>query len=95
MFFDREWNYRGDKRGLAGLPSRLTGISEAMLRGEAELGEFAVARRLSWAARRETTRVEDIAYCLEGIFDVTMPLLYGEGMKAFYPAADGHLTEHG
>jgi hypothetical protein len=42
-----------------------------------------VARRMSWAANRQTTRVEDIAYCLIGIFDVNMPLLYGEGRKAF------------
>ena len=40
---------------------------------------------MSWAALRETTRPEDIAYCLMGIFDVNMPLLYGEGeKKAFY-----------
>ena len=38
---------------------------------------------MSWAAHRETARVEDIAYCLLGIFDVNMPLLYGEGKRAF------------
>jgi hypothetical protein len=38
---------------------------------------------MSWAAARETTRVEDLAYCLLGIFDVNMSLIYGEGMKAF------------
>ncbi|KUJ13975.1 uncharacterized protein LY89DRAFT_736977 [Mollisia scopiformis] len=38
---------------------------------------------MSWAARRETTRVEDIAYCLMGFFNVSIPLLYGEGKKAF------------
>jgi hypothetical protein len=38
---------------------------------------------MSWAARRTTTREEDSAYCLLGIFDVNMPLLYGEGSKAF------------
>lgn len=38
---------------------------------------------MSWAARRKTTRREDIAYCLMGIFDVNMPFLYGEGDKAF------------
>lgn len=42
-----------------------------------------VAQRMSWAANRVTTRVEDMAYCLLGIFDVNMPLLYGEGPKAF------------
>lgn len=38
---------------------------------------------MSWASERETTRIEDIAYSLLGIFDVNMPLLYGEGNKAF------------
>jgi hypothetical protein len=38
---------------------------------------------MSWAARRQTTRVEDSAYCLLGLFEVNMPLLYGEGQKAF------------
>ncbi|KLU81719.1 hypothetical protein MAPG_00803 [Magnaporthiopsis poae ATCC 64411] len=47
------------------------------------LGSYSISTRMSWAARRKTTRVEDIAYCLLGIFDVAMPLLYGEGLKAF------------
>lgn len=38
-----------------------------------------IAKRLSWAAKRETTRPEDLAYCLLGVFGVHMPLLYGEG----------------
>ena len=38
---------------------------------------------MSWASERETTRIEDIAYSLLGIFDVNMPLLYGEGNRAF------------
>lgn len=38
---------------------------------------------MSWAARRETTRPEDIAYCLLGIFGINMPLLYGERVKSF------------
>jgi len=39
--------------------------------------------KMSWASKRETSRTEDIAYCLMGIFDINMPLLYGEGKKAF------------
>ena len=38
---------------------------------------------MSWASARKTTRVEDIACSLLGLFDVNMPLLYGEGKKAF------------
>ncbi|KAK3386709.1 heterokaryon incompatibility protein-domain-containing protein [Podospora didyma] len=47
------------------------------------LENCSVAQRLSWASRRNTTRVEDAAYCLLGIFGVNMPLLYGEGLRAF------------
>lgn len=47
------------------------------------LSTYSVAARLSWAAGRETTRGEDTAYSLLGLFDVNMPLLYGEGDKAF------------
>ncbi|KAK4043937.1 heterokaryon incompatibility protein-domain-containing protein [Parachaetomium inaequale] len=47
------------------------------------LESFSVATRMSWAANRTTTREEDTAYCLLGIFGVNMPLLYGEGPGAF------------
>lgn len=45
------------------------------------LFEFSVAERMSWAENRETKREEDKAYSLLGIFDIHMPLIYGEGMK--------------
>ena len=47
------------------------------------LPELSIAQRMSWSAGRRTARVEDEAYCLLGIFDVSMPMLYGEGRKAF------------
>lgn len=61
----------------------VTGINDEALSGRG-LRVYSVAQRMSWAASRETTRDEDIAYCLMGLFDVNMPLLYGEGgVKAF------------
>ncbi|OAX37463.1 hypothetical protein K503DRAFT_771461 [Rhizopogon vinicolor AM-OR11-026] len=42
-------------------------------------GSFGVDRRMAWAARRKTTRVEDVAYSLMGIFDVSLQIAYGEG----------------
>lgn len=45
--------------------------------------QASIAERMSWACKRETTRIEDIAYCLMGIFEVNMPMLYGEGDRAF------------
>lgn len=83
-FFDSEWAYRGSKSDLGDLIASITGIPESILSHQARLSDFAVARRMSWAAHRQTTRVEDMAYCLLGIFDVNMSLIYGEGMKAFY-----------
>ena len=47
------------------------------------LNQASIAERMSWAAKRKTTRQEDEAYCLLGIFGVNMPLLYGEGPGAF------------
>ena len=42
-----------------------------------------IATRMSWAPKRKTSRIEDMAYCLLGLFQVNMPLLYGEGQRAF------------
>jgi hypothetical protein len=82
-FLDKTWKYYGNKEGLAWEVARISGISEAVLMGKQPLADVPVAVRMSWAAMRETTREEDIAYCLLGIFDVNMPMLYGEGEKAF------------
>jgi hypothetical protein len=54
-----------------------------VLLGYASLEQMSVAQRMHWASRRRTTRIEDMAYCLMGIFGVNMPLLYGEGDQAF------------
>ncbi|KAF5011009.1 hypothetical protein FDECE_2879 [Fusarium decemcellulare] len=45
--------------------------------------EASVAERMSWLSRRETTRIEDMAYCMLGLFGIHMPLVYGEGPRAF------------
>lgn len=44
---------------------------------------FCIGERMSWASKRKTSRIEDVAYCLMGIFSVNMPLMYGEGDRAF------------
>jgi ankyrin repeat protein len=61
-----------------------TNIPTPVLCGETSIYSINIAARMRWAANRETTRGEDIAYSLLGLFDVHMPLLYGEGrIKAF------------
>lgn len=61
----------------------ITGIHHKMLEGGADPESFSVAQRMSWVSKRTTTRTEDIAYSLLGIFGVNMPMLYGEGERAF------------
>lgn len=63
---------------------KITGIGEEVLRDPMAICRTSVAQRMSWAARRQTTREEDTAYALMGLFSVNMPILYGEGQqKAF------------
>ncbi|KAK4664154.1 uncharacterized protein QC763_0082980 [Podospora pseudopauciseta] len=84
IFHDRDWNERGTKDSLSSLLSKITTIPEELLRVDKRLDHYAVGRRMSWASMRKTTRREDEAYCLLGIFNVNMPLLYGEGEAAFF-----------
>ncbi|KAL2670246.1 hypothetical protein Neosp_014713 [[Neocosmospora] mangrovei] len=82
-FFDREWTFVGAKTDLHSVLSATTGIEGSVLSDCSRLRYVPVARRMSWAANRKTTRIEDEAYCLLGIFGINMPLIYGEGQKAF------------
>jgi hypothetical protein len=78
QFFTREGRRLGDKRSLEQQIQEIAGIPIPALRGT-PLSRFSVDERLKWAERRQTTRKEDWAYCLLGIFGVFMPLIYGEG----------------
>lgn len=73
----------GTKTSLATQIQEASGIPEPFLKGERQPQEASVAMRMSWLSRRITTKPEDIAYCILGLFNVNMPLLYGEGDKAF------------
>ena len=79
-FFSREGRRLGDKRSLEPQIHEITGIAIPALRGS-PLSQFGVDERFKWAETRQTTREEDWVYCLLGIFDVSMPLIYGEGRE--------------
>jgi hypothetical protein len=79
-FFSREGKRLGDKRILERQIHEITRIAVPALRGT-PLSDFGVDERLSWSENRQTTRKEDEAYSLLGIFDIQMPLLYGEGRE--------------
>jgi hypothetical protein len=88
-FFSKEGERLGDKRSLEQHIHEVTGIPVKALRGSL-LSDFSVPERMLWAEKRETTRKEDKAYSLLGIFDVYMPLIYGEGGEnAFKRLRDG------
>lgn len=87
--FARDWSFIGDRDSLVDQISRATGIQEVYLRTHQGnrldyLRRASAVQKINWASTRETTREEDIAYCLLGLLDVNMSLRYGEGgTKAF------------
>jgi hypothetical protein len=70
------WSREGSQRDLL---SKITGITDFH-----RFQTASIAQKMSWMANLHTTRIEDIAYCMLGLFGVYMPLLYGEGERAFY-----------
>ncbi|KXX73016.1 Vegetative incompatibility protein HET-E-1, partial [Madurella mycetomatis] len=82
-FYDSNWHYLGTKGDLSEAVEEITRIQSSFLLGMEELHDASVAQRMCWAARRVTKRKEDVAYCLLGIFGVAMPMIYGEGDRAF------------
>jgi hypothetical protein len=83
IFFDEGWKELGTKANLWESVSNCTGIPGSVLSESDGVEKVSIAQRMSWGAKRKTTRLEDRAYCLMGIFGINMPLLYGEGERAF------------
>jgi hypothetical protein len=80
-FFSQEGQKIGDKQSLELQIHQVSGIPIRALQELGDLSQFSVKERMSWTARRETTVEEDQAYCLLGIFEVYLPLIYGEGKE--------------
>ena len=93
-FYDHAWRCFGTQETLRDELASITGIDAGFLSPPQQPGALdirdlldalPVGRRMAWAAGRQTTKLEDMAYCLIGLFDVSMPMLYGEGSeKAFF-----------
>ena len=82
-FYAENFEYIGRKSHMARLISIITGIDIYILLVPEGLSDICIARKMSWASSRMTTRIEDEAYCLLGLFGVNIPLIYGEGKRAF------------
>ncbi|CAF3556016.1 unnamed protein product [Fusarium graminearum] len=90
-FYDKYWKPIFTRGNKADLIEAVTGIGKCYLSNGYQdrdirniLSTASVAERMAWMDKRKTTRPEDLAYCLLGIFDINMPMLYGEGSKAFW-----------
>ncbi|KAK5801221.1 hypothetical protein VI817_003433 [Penicillium citrinum] len=85
VFFRQDWTElrMGSLEEVRRVISNVTGIPVGVLSDKQSLEKYSVAQRMSWASKRETTRVEDGAYCLMGLFGVNIPLIYGERESAF------------
>ncbi|KXH60243.1 hypothetical protein CSAL01_11274 [Colletotrichum salicis] len=96
-FYDKSWHLIGSKldESLGPVLATVTGISLDILNKTIPLESSSVAERMHWASSRVTTQKEDLAYSLMGIFGVNMPLLYGEGMKAFARLQEAILQDTG
>ena len=81
-FYNHSWCHVGSRHEIFRTIENITGISSDVFESN-DLSAVNIAQKMSWAAKRTTTRKEDMAYCLLGLFDINMPLLYGEGEKAF------------
>ncbi|KAK1580676.1 LOW QUALITY PROTEIN: uncharacterized protein LY79DRAFT_651327 [Colletotrichum navitas] len=95
-FYACNWSYIGRKSSessLCELVAKITGIHLQVLVGTTSLADVSVANKMRWAAQRQTTRPEDIAYCMIGLFNVNMPLLYGEGERSFIRLQEEILKE--
>lgn len=84
-FCDSQWRHLGTRTSLSNELSSASGVPAEFLRDEGRdrIHWTSVAKRMSWASKRKTTRPEDVAYCLFGLFNVNLPLLYGEGTYSF------------
>ncbi|EJF60827.1 hypothetical protein DICSQDRAFT_24722, partial [Dichomitus squalens LYAD-421 SS1] len=83
IFLSSTWECLGSKRTLSSLVTSITGIPHTVLTMERALNQVSMAERLRWASSRITSRKEDEAYCLMGIFGVHISITYGEGSSAF------------
>ena len=91
IFFNCEFAVLGERNRLAKLISEATKTPRVYLTQHSvgqeydwkHFREASVAERMKWTSSRNATRKEDVAYSLLGLFDVNMPLLYGEGSRAF------------
>ncbi|TFK90614.1 HET-domain-containing protein, partial [Polyporus arcularius HHB13444] len=84
LFLSKAWTLIGTKYSLAHIIEEETEIDAEVLRHNHMPSEIPVAQRMGWASKRNTTKLEDAAYCLVGIFSVNLTPIYGEGLRSAF-----------
>ena len=93
IFLDQNWHQIGTRNNIfSGLISKVTRIPIRMLHRyygtnnsvRTNATGSGVGEVMSWAAQRKTTRAEDRAYSLLGLFGIYLPAMYGERNNAFH-----------
>lgn len=98
-FYDEEWNFCGSRASRAYEIARVTKISAEFLVARLpwstlRLSDFSIADRMSWMSHRKTTRPEDVAYSLFGIFNVSLTPIYGEGATKAFRRLQEEIIKH-
>jgi hypothetical protein len=83
VFVASDWTPLGAREDLSDILASITGIRPEYFGNAERIRSAPVAERMSWLSNRRTSRIEDLAYCMLGIFDLNLTMLYGEGHKAF------------
>ncbi|KAL6691206.1 heterokaryon incompatibility protein domain-containing protein [Trichoderma pleuroticola] len=91
IFYSSDWTRLGSKTDFVDIVSSITRINKQYLQAQ-DLRHASVAQKMSWAALHQTSRLEDVAYCLLGLFDINMPMIYGEGNRAFIRLQEAIMT---
>lgn len=81
MLAEQDPTVRQNHKIFISMLAKITGVAEKVLGEESDIRLVPAAQKMAWAAKRHTTREEDLSYSLMGLFGVTMPILYGEGLK--------------
>lgn len=87
-FFGQAWKRLGTRSSHSKIIHDITKVPERLLKYDlgspfSDLRRYSAAQKMSWAAGRKCKKIEDVAYCLLGLFDIYMPLQYGEGSRSF------------
>ncbi|WPA97543.1 uncharacterized protein RHO25_002153 [Cercospora beticola] len=87
-FYSQSWRFICDLEDIVPDISGLTGVHESLWTEQRPLDTFSVAQKMSWASARTSTKIEDRTYSLLGLMGVNIPVVYGEGIKAFQRLQD-------